>query len=94
MTVIVIEGACSQEVLPQRFWFERAPIVRVDSTGARLTGFPGDQLVPTRSGNLSFCSIWMVPLSWHVARFGLRWHYTSPSLLPRKTVLAGLSDLP
>ena len=34
--------------------FARAPAVRVDSTAAWLIGFPGDQLVQTRSGSLSF----------------------------------------
>ena len=94
MTVIAIEGVGPQGVLPRRCRLERALVVRVDSIVVLLIDFPGDQLVPTRSGSLSFGGMWMVPLSWHVARLGLRWHYTGPGLLPRKTVLDGLPDLP
>ena len=89
MTVIAIAGAGPQGVLPRRCQLERAPIVRVDSTAARLTGFPGDQIAPTRSGSLSFGGMWMAPLSWHVARLDPRWHYTGLGLPPRKTVLVG-----
>ena len=93
MTVIAIAGDGPQGMLPRRCRLERAPVVRVDSTVARLTSFPGDQLTPTRSGSLSFGGMWMAPLSWHVARLGPRWHYTGPGLPPRKTVLVGLPDL-
>ena len=48
--------------------FTRAHIVRVDSTVARLIGFPRDQPVQTRSSSLSFGGMWMVLLSWHAAR--------------------------
>ena len=74
--------------------FVHVPVMRVDSTIARLISFPGDQLVQTRLGSLSFGGTWMVLLSWHAARLDLRWHYKGLGLLPRKTVLAGLSDLP
>ena len=46
IAVIAITGAGSHGVLSQRCWLERAPVVRVDSTAARLTGFLGDQLAP------------------------------------------------
>ena len=92
--MIAIAGVGSQEVVHRSSWFVRFPVVRVDSTVAWLIGFPGDQLVRTRSGSLSFGGMWMVLLSWHVARLGLGWHYTGPGLLPRKTILAGLPDLP
>ena len=72
----------------------RVPTVRVDSTAARLIGFPGDQLVQTRSGSLSFGGMWMVLLSWHEARLDPRRHYTGPGLILWKIVLAGLLDLP
>ena len=54
MTVIAIAGVGPQRVLPQRCWLERAPVVRVDSIVARLTGFPRDQLAPIQSGSLLF----------------------------------------
>ena len=54
MAVIVIARVGPQGVLPQRCWLERAPVVRVDSTAARLTCFPGDQLPPIQSGSLLF----------------------------------------
>ena len=72
MTVISIEGAGPQGVVPRRGRFARAPLVRVDSTAARLIGFPRDQPVQIRSSSLSFGGMWMVLLSWHVARLGPR----------------------
>ena len=74
MTVIAIAGAGLQGLLLQRYRLECAPAVRVDSTAAWLTSFPGDQLAPTRSGSLSFGGMWMAPLSWHVAKLGPKWH--------------------
>ena len=94
MTVIAIAGVGPRGILPRRCRLERALVVRVSSTAARLTGFPGDQLAPTRSGSLSFGGMWMALLSWHVARPSPRWHYTGPGLPPRKTVLVGLPGLP
>ena len=94
MTVIAIAGAGSRGMLPRRCWLERALVVRVGITTAQLTGFPGDQLAPTRSGSLSFCGMWMAPLSGHVARPGPRWHYMGPGLPQRKIVLVGLLGLP
>ena len=72
MTVIAIARASPQGVVPRRGRFERAPAVRVDSTAAQLIGFPGDQLVQTWSGSLSFGGMWMVLLSRHAARLGPR----------------------
>ena len=72
MTVISITGAGPQGVVPRRGQFVRAPVVRVDSTAARLISFLGDQPVHIRSSSLSFGGMWMVLLSWHAARFGLR----------------------
>ena len=63
VTVIAIAGAGPQGLLPRRCRLERAPVVRVDSTAARLIGFPGDQLAPTRSSSLSFGCMWKAPLS-------------------------------
>ena len=92
--MIAITGVGPQRAVHRSSWFVPIPIVRVDSTIARLIGFPRDQLIQTRSGSLSFGGMRMVLLSWHAARLGPGWHYTSPGLLPRKTVLAGLPDLP
>ena len=50
----------------------RSRVVRVDSTTARVIGFPGDQLAQTQSGSLLFGGMWMVPLSWNVVRLGPR----------------------
>ena len=68
MSVIAIAAIGPQGVVPRRGRFVRAPVVRVDSTAARLIGFPGDQLAQIRSGSLSFGGMWMVSLLWHVAR--------------------------
>ena len=68
MTVIAIVGAGPQGVVHRRSWFARVPIVRVDSTVARLIGFPGDQLVQTRSGSLLFGAMRMVLLPWHAVK--------------------------
>ena len=72
MTVIAIVGAGLQGVVQRSSRFARVPTVRVNSTTARLIGFPGDQLVQTRSGSLLFGGMWMVLLSWHAARLGSR----------------------
>ena len=72
MTVIAIVGAGPQGVVHLSSRFARVPAVRVDSTVARLIVFPGDQLIQTRSGSLLFGGMWIVLLSWHVARFGPR----------------------
>ena len=72
MPMIAIAGAGSQEMVLWRGRFVRAPVMRVDSTVARLIGSPGDQLVQTRLGSLSFDGMWMVLLSWHAARLGPR----------------------
>ena len=72
MTVIAIAGVGPQWVVQRSIRFARAPAVRVDSTVTRLIGFPGDQLVQTQSGSLLFGGMWMVLLSWHVARLGPR----------------------
>ena len=66
--MIAIAGVGPQGVVHRSSWFVRAPVVRVDSTAARLIGFPRDQLVQTRSGSLSFGGMWMVLLSWHATR--------------------------
>ena len=71
MTVISIAGAGPQGVV-RRGRFTRAPLVRVDSTVARLIGFPRDQPVQIRSSSLSFGVMWMVLLSWHAARLAPR----------------------
>ena len=70
MTMIAIEAVGSQGVVPMSGGFAHVPVVRVDNTVARLTGFPGDQLAQNRSGSLSFGDMRMVWLSWHVARLG------------------------
>ena len=44
MTVIAIAVVGSQGVVPRSGGFVHVPVVRVDSTVARLIGFPGDQL--------------------------------------------------
>ena len=72
MTVISIAGVGPQGVVHRSSRFARAPAMRVDSTTARLIGFPRDQLVQTRSGSLLFGGMWMVLLSWHVARLDPR----------------------
>ena len=72
MIVIAIAGVGPQWVVQRSIHFARVPTVRVDSTSARLIGFPGDQLAQTQSGSLLFGGMWMVLLSWHVARLGLR----------------------
>ena len=65
-------GGWSSRGGSRRGQFLCASVVRVDSTAVRLIRFLGDQLVQTRSGSLSFGGMWMVLLSWHVARFGPR----------------------
>ena len=60
MNVIAIAGVGPQGVVHRSSWFTRAPAVRGDSTAAQLIGFPGDQLVQTRSGSLFFGGMWMV----------------------------------
>ena len=72
MSVIVIAMISPHGVVPRRYRFVRAPVVRADNTTARLIDFPGDQLAQIRSGSLSFGGMWMVSLSWHVARLGPR----------------------
>ena len=72
MTVIAIAAVSPQGVVYRSSRFARAPAVRIDSIAARLIGFPGDQLVQTRSGSLLFGGMWMVLLSWHAARLGPR----------------------
>ena len=72
MTVIAIAGVGPQWVVQRSIHFARTPSVRVDSTAARLIGFPGDQLVQTQLRSLLFGGMWMVLRSWHVARLGLR----------------------
>ena len=72
MAVIAITAVGPQGVVPRRGGFVLVPVVRVDSTVARLISFPGDELAQTRSGSLSFGGMWMVLLSWNVARLGLR----------------------
>ena len=72
MTVIAIAGVGPQWVVQRRIRFSRALVVRVDSTAARLIGFLGDQLAQTQSGSLLFGGMWMVLLSWHVAKLGPR----------------------
>ena len=72
MTVIAIAGVSSQWVVQRSVRFARAPAVRVDSIVTRLIGFPEDQLVQTQSHSLLFGGMWMVLLSWHVARIGPR----------------------
>ena len=94
MTVISIAGAGLQGVVHRSSRFACVPVVRVDSTVARPIGFLGDQLVQIRSGSLLFGGMWMVLLSWHASRLGPRWHYTGPGLLPWKTTLVGLPNLP
>ena len=51
MTVIPIAGVDPQGVVHWSTRFARVPAVRVDSTVARLTSFPEDQLAKTRSGS-------------------------------------------
>ena len=72
MIVISIAGAGPQGVVPRRGRFACVPVVRVDSTAARLIGFPGDQPVQIRSSSLSFGGMWMVLLSWHAVRLDPR----------------------
>ena len=72
MTAIAIARVGPQWVVQGSIRFARAPAVRVDSTTAQLIGFPGDQLAQTQSGSLFFGGMWMVLLSWHVARLGPR----------------------
>ena len=72
MTVIAIAGVGPQWVVWRSIRFARAPTVRIDSIAARLISFPGDQLAQTQSESLLFGGMWMVLLSWHVARLGLR----------------------
>ena len=72
MTVIAIARVGPQWVVQRSIRFAYAPVVRVDSTAARLIGFPVDQLAQTQSGSLLFGGMWMVLLSWHVARLGPR----------------------
>ena len=72
MIVIDIARVDPQGVVHLSSRFARAPIVRADSTVARLIGFPGDQLVQTRSGSLLFGGMWMALLSWRAAKLGPR----------------------
>ena len=51
MTVIVIARVDPQGVVHWSTLFARVLAVRVDSTTARLTGFPEDQLARKRSGS-------------------------------------------
>ena len=67
MTVIAIVRVDLQGVVRRSTHFARAPAVRVDSTAARLIGFPGDQLDQIQSGSLLFGGTWMALLSWRVA---------------------------
>ena len=72
MTVIAITGVGPQGVVHPSSRFVHIPAVRVDSTAARLIGFPRDQLVQSRSGSLLFDGMWMVLLLWHAIRLGPR----------------------
>ena len=51
MTVIAIARVDTQGVVHGSTRFARVPAVTVDSTSARLTGFPEDQLARTRSSS-------------------------------------------
>ena len=51
MTVIAIARVDPQGVVHCSTFFARVLVVRVDSTVARLTGFPEDQLAQTRLGS-------------------------------------------
>ena len=51
MIVISIARVDPQGVVHWSTRFARIPAMRVDSTAARLTGFPEDQLARTRSGS-------------------------------------------
>ena len=63
MTVIAIARVGPQGVVHWSSRFARALAMRVDSTAARLIGFPRYQLVQTRSGRFLFGGMWMVLLS-------------------------------
>ena len=51
MIVIAIAGVDPQGLVHWSTRFARVPVVRVDSTVVRLTGFPEYQLVQTQSGS-------------------------------------------
>ena len=92
--MIAIAKVGSQGVVPQRGLLGRVFVERFDNTDVRLIGFPGGQLVQTRSNNLLFGDIWKAKLSLHAAQLGLKWHCKAPNLLIQRIVLAGLLDLP
>ena len=72
MTMIAIARVDPQGVVHWSARLARVPTVRVDSTVERLTSFPEDQLVQTQSGSLLFSDMWMVLLSWRVAKLDPR----------------------
>ena len=72
MTLIAIARVDPQGVVHWNTRLARVPAVRVDNTVKRLIGFPEDQLVQTQSGSLLFGGMWMVLLSWCVAKLSPR----------------------
>ena len=48
----------------------RVLVERSDNIAVRLIGFPGGQLVQTRSDNLLFGDMWKAQISLHAAKLG------------------------
>ena len=68
--MIAIARVGSQGVVLQCGLLGRVLVERSDNTIVRLIGFPGVQLVQTRSNNLLFGDIWKAHLSLHAAKLG------------------------
>ena len=66
--MIAIAKVGSQGVVPQRGLLGRVLVERSDNTVVQLIGFPGGQLVQTRSDNLLFGDMWKAQLSLHAAK--------------------------
>ena len=68
--MIAIAKVGSQGVVPQRDLLGRVLVERSDNTDMGLIGFPGGQLVQTRSDNLLFGDMWKAQLSLYAAKLG------------------------
>ena len=68
--MIAITKVGSQGVVPQRGLLGRVLVERSDKPDVWLIGFPGGQLVQTRSNNLLFGDMWKAQLSLHAAKLG------------------------
>ena len=94
MTVIAIAKVDPQGVVHWSIPLVRVLALRADIIVVRLTDFLEGRLARMQSGSCLFGGMWMVSLSWRVARPDPGWHCMALNPLPPRTVLAKLQDPP